>query len=78
MRRFSAIELGILVLALLALVAGVDMLWHPKEAIIFHQVYRRFGYKPEYISKTGARVYGVFCMLFGLVLVRLVFYGKKK
>jgi hypothetical protein len=78
MRRFSTTELGILVLAILAIVAGIDMLWHPHEAIIFHQVYRHFGYKPEYISKTGARVYGVFCLLFGLVLIRLVFYGKPK
>jgi hypothetical protein len=78
MCRFSGTELVILVLALLAIIAGIDMAWHPKEAVIFHQVYRHFGYKPEYISKTGSRVYGVFCLLFGLVLVRLVFYGKKK
>lgn len=65
-------------MSLLAIVTGIDMLWHPHEAIVFHQVYRRFGYKPEYISKTGARIYGVFCLLFGLVLIRLVFSGRQK
>ncbi len=78
MRRISGIELGILVFALLAIVAGIDMCWHPKEAVVMHQVYRHFGNKPEYISKSEARVYGVLCFLFGLILVRLVFNGKKK
>jgi hypothetical protein len=78
MRRLSSIEFGILLLALLFIIVGIEMLWHPKEAVVIHQVYRHFGYKPEYISKTGARVYGVLSLLCGLGLMRLTFFGKSK
>jgi len=78
MRRLTAIEIGILVLALLGMVAGVEMLVFPKESVVFHQVYRQFGYNIEHITKTGSRIYGGLLLMFGLGVTTLVFYGKRK
>jgi hypothetical protein len=77
MRRLTAVEIAILVLALLAVISGIEIMRHPAGAVVLHQV-RRYGYKLDYISKTEAKVYGASCILFGLILIRLVFYSKRR
>jgi len=78
MRRFTGIELGILLLAGTFLVVGADMVFYPTEMNVFHQVYRRMHAAVEHISKDRSQIYGILAMLFGLGLVWMVFTGRRK
>ena len=78
MRRFTGIELGILILAGLFIVVGADMVIFPTEMNVFHQVYRRMHFAITHISKDGSQIYGILAILFGLGLVWMVFTGKRK
>lgn len=68
-----------LCLAVVFVVVGIAMLVAPREAVVWHQGYR---YTPgsglEYVSKAGARAYGVLSLLVGGGLTFIVFYRGRK
>jgi hypothetical protein len=69
LRRPSAIEVGTMVLGGFFLVIGIVALIHPTPSLIFHHGDRPISRSSlEYVSKNGARVYGLLCILIGCAL----------
>ena len=80
MNRLSGAEKGILILALIFIIAGADMIASPTEMNIFHQTYRFRSARSytEHVSAKESQIYGVVSVLFGVGIVSLVVYGRRK
>jgi hypothetical protein len=76
MGRFTLLQVGILLLALVFILGGAVMVLFPEAAI----VPRSYGGEGpsetsvEYVSATGMRVSGILALLFGIGMVVLVIY----
>jgi hypothetical protein len=82
MKRLSATEVGGLVLAAFLFFGGLDSLIWPQSGIVLHLTNDALGlsYRSDLdvISKTGARVYGILAMLFGVGIGALALYHEKE
>jgi hypothetical protein len=82
MKRFAPNGIGILILALVLFLGGLDAAIWPQAGIVPHFTNGAFGSAPrsemEVVSTTGARVYGVLAMLFGAAIGFMAFYHNKK
>ncbi len=82
MRRFTSVEIGVLILAALFFAVGLVLTVHPTEAAWAHPTTDAASTMPgnyiEIVSKTGARVYGILGMLLGGGLAAWVIFPKPR
>lgn len=80
-KRFKGIEKGALAIACVFICAGTWMTIRPFEMVVHHSGSGRVGLgpapRPEHVTKNGARLYGVGCILIGLGLGIIAFYPRR-
>jgi hypothetical protein len=85
MKRLSAIEKSVLLLASLFIILGALDMVHPTARFVLHPTdvsYRgaRLGQtsSPEHVTKEGARLYGVLSVVIGSLIVAVIFYRPRR
>jgi hypothetical protein len=82
MKRFSATEIGGLILAVLLFLGGLDLVIWPNSGAVPHFTNDALGLSPknslQVIGPTGERLFGVLAMVFGIVVGALAIYREKK
>lgn len=82
MRRFTSTEIGALVLAGLFFFIGLANVILPQPGIVPHYTNGSGGgaakVELEVVSKSGARVYGIVAMCFGVGIASMALYRQKK
>jgi hypothetical protein len=84
MKRQSTIEIAFLALATIFIGFGAYSVVHPTEMFVSHPGSGRYqsiiGHDPapEHVTKSGARIYGVLSLGFGVGIAWLVLYRPRK
>jgi len=82
MKRLTSIEIGALILAALFFFIGLDSVIWPQSGVVPHFTNDYWGTPQgtieEAVTPTGARVYGILAMLFGVGIAVMALYRERK
>ena len=82
MKRFSSIEIAVILLAVIALLVGFWFVLNPKEMLLIRDTTAVYGggrsVSTEYLSKKEMIIYGWTSMVFGVCLLVAVSFPFRK
>jgi hypothetical protein len=82
-RRLTTIEKSAVVVGVVFIIFGFCTIIKPQEGMVFHPgPYRYRGIlgpnQPEYVTKTGSKIYGGFSVVLGIAVVWAGLYRQQK